>query len=285
MIRRCHLLLATLFVGLAGLVTPANAQPANSNELVVLTTTTTQDSGILRVLSDAFAKKSGLTVKAIVAGSGDILKQGARGEGDVLLTHSPEAEKLWMSDGNGTSRRLVMYNDFVVIGPDSDPAKIRGLKAVDALRRIAETKSPFVSRGDQSGTHVRELATWKRAGIDPKGQSWYRETGQGQGLTMDVASQFQAYAFTDRGTYLVHAKRLGLPVLVENDPVLYNIYHVMPVNSTKFPRVNAPAGQAFADWIVSSEGQAVIAEVGKAEYGRSLFVPAANLNEAQLLQN
>lgn len=285
MIRRCHLLLAAIFAGLAGLATPATAQPANSNELIVLTTTTTQDSGILRVLTDAFAKKSNLTVKAIVAGSGDILKQGARGEGDVLLTHSPEAEKLWMNDGNGTSRRLVMYNDFVIIGPDADPAKIRGLKAVDALRRIAETKSPFVSRGDQSGTHVRELATWKRAGIDPKGQSWYRETGQGQGLTMDVASQFQAYAFTDRGTYLVHAKRLGLPVLVENDPVLYNIYHVMPVNAAKFSRVNASAGQAFADWIVSPEGQAVIAEVGKAEYGRSLFTPAANLSEGQLLQN
>src|SRR2546426_501466 len=182
-----------------------------------LTLTTTQDSGILRVLTDAFAKKSGLTVKAIVAGSGDILKQGARGEGDVLLTHSPEAEKAWMADGNGTSRRLVMYNDFVIIGPEADPAKVKGLKAADALKRIAEIKAPFVSRGDQSGTHVRELAMWKRAGIEPKGQTWYRDTGQGQGLTMDVASQFQAYAFTDRGTYLVHAKRVGLPILVEND--------------------------------------------------------------------
>ena len=281
-----RLLVAALFVaGLTGLITPAIAQPANPNELIILTTTTTQDSGILRVLTDAFAKKSNLTVKAIVAGSGDILKQGARGEGDVLLTHSPEAEKLWMGDGNGTSRRLVMYNDFVIIGPETDPANIKGLKAADALRRIAEAKSQFVSRGDQSGTHVRELATWKRAGVDPKGQPWYRETGQGQGLTMDVASQFQAYAFTDRGTYLVHAKRIGLPVLVENDPVLYNIYHVMPVNAAKFSRVNASAGQAFADWIVSPEGQAVIAEVGKAQYGRSLFIPAANLNEAQLLQN
>src|SRR5262249_41986291 len=161
---------------------------------------------------------------------------------------------------NGTSRRLVMYNDFVIIGPAVDPAKIKGLKAVDALRRIAETKTAFVSRGDQSGTHVRELATWKRAAIEPKGQSWYRETGQGQGLTMDVASQFQAYAFTDRGTYLVHAKRIGLPILVEGDPALYNIYHVMPVNSAKFPKVNASAAQVFADWLVSPEGQGTIAE-------------------------
>jgi tungstate transport system substrate-binding protein len=264
---------------------PVTAQPVSPNELIVLTTTTTQDSGILRVLTDAFAKKAGLAVKAIVAGSGDILKQGARGEGDVLLTHSPEAEKIWMAEGNGTSRRLVMYNDFVIIGPDADPAKIKGLEAADALRHIAETKSPFVSRGDQSGTHVRELAMWKRAGIEPKGQTWYRETGQGQGITMDVASQFQAYAFTDRGTYLVHARRIGLPILVENDPALYNIYHVMAVNAAKFPKVNAPGGQSFADWLVSPEAQAVIAEFGKGQFGRSLFVPAANLREEELITN
>jgi len=270
------------FIGLAA---PVTAQPANPNELIILTTTTTQDSGILRVLTDAFAKKSGLTVKPIVAGSGDILKQGARGEGDVLLTHSPEAEKAWMAEGNGTSRRLVMYNDFVIIGPEADPAKIKGLKAADALKRIAETKTPFVSRGDQSGTHVRELAMWKRAGVEPKGQSWYRETGQGQGLTMDVASQLQGYAFTDRGTYLVHAKRIGLPILVENDSALYNIYHVMPVDAVKFPKVNAPGGEAFADWLVSPEGQGVIAEFGKAEYGRSLFMPASGMRDDQLLTN
>src|SRR5215210_7348383 len=269
----------------AGLAGPAGAQPANPNEVMVLTTTTTQDSGIMRVLTDAFAKKSGLTVKAIVAGSGDILKQGARGEGDVLLTHSPDAEKAWMAGGHGTSRRLVMYNDFVIIGPQSDPAKIKGLKAADALKRVSQVKAPFVSRGDQSGTHVRELTIWKRTGIDPKGQPWYRETGQGQGLTMDVAAQFQAYAFTDRGTYLVHAKRIGLPILVEGDPALYNIYHVMPVNAAKFPKVNAAAGQAFADWLLSSQGQAVIAEFGKAQYGRSLFVPAADKSEDQLLTN
>jgi tungstate transport system substrate-binding protein len=272
-------------VAVTGLAPAATAQPVNPQEIVILTTTTTQDSGILRILTDAFAKRSGLTVKPIVAGSGDILKQGARGEGDVLLTHSPDAEKAWMAEGNGTSRRLVMYNDFVIIGPENDPAKIRGLKASDALRRIAEAKAPFVSRGDQSGTHVRELAMWKRAGIEPKGQSWYRETGQGQGLTMDVASQFQGYAFTDRGTYLVHAKRVGLPILVENDPALYNIYHVMPVNPAKFPKVNASAGNAFEDWVLSPEGQNVIAEFGKAQYGRSLFVPAAGMSEQELLVN
>ena len=285
MIRLARSLAIAALAGLLGLAPSVNAQPVNPNELIILTTTTTQDSGILRALTDAFAKKSGLTVKPIVAGSGDILRQGARGEGDVLLTHSPAAEKAWMAEGNGTSRRLVMYNDFVIIGPEADPAKIKGLKAADALRRIADAKAPFVSRGDRSGTHVRELEMWKRAGIEPKGQPWYRETGQGQGLTMDVASQFQGYAFTDRGTYLVHARRIGLPILVENDPGLYNIYHVMPVNSAKFPKVNAAAGQAFADWLVSAEGQAMIAEFGKAQYSRSLFVPAASQREEELLLN
>lgn len=285
MARLARLLAVAALAAVIGLAAPVTAQPINPNELIILTTTTTQDSGILRVLTDAFAKKSGLAVKAIVAGSGDILKQGARGEGDVLLTHSPEAEKAWMAEGHGTSRRLVMYNDFVIIGPEADPAKVKGLKAADALRRIAETKTAFVSRGDQSGTHVRELAMWKRAGIDPKGQPWYRETGQGQGLTMDVASQFQAYAFTDRGTYLVHARRIGLPILVENDAALYNIYHVMPVNAAKFPKVNASGGQTFADWLVSPEGQGVIAEFGKAEYNRSLFIPAVNKREDELLGN
>jgi tungstate transport system substrate-binding protein len=276
--------LAALLVAVLG-SSVVLAAPSDPSELIVLTTTTTQDSGILRHLTDAFAKKSGLTVKTIVAGSGDILKQGARGEGDVVLTHSPAAEKAWMAEGNGTSRPLVMYNDFVIIGPAADPAKIKGQDAANALRRIAEAKAPFISRGDQSGTHVRELATWKRAGIDPKGQAWYRETGQGQGLTMDVACQFQGYAFTDRGTYLVHAKRIGLPILVEGDPALYNLYHVMPVNAAKFPKVNAAAAQTFADWLVSAEGQAVIAEFGKAQYGRSLFMPAANKRESDLLVN
>src|SRR5215475_14594941 len=234
MMRFVRVLAILAWATVIGFAAAAIAQPANLNEIIILTTTTTQDSGILRVLTDAFAKKSGLAVKSIVAGSGDILKQGARGEGDVLITHSPEAEKAWMAEGNGTSRWLVMYNDFVIIGPQADPAKIKGLRAAAALRRIAEAKAPFVSRGDQSGTHVREVAMWKRAGIEPTGQSWYHETGQRQGLTMHVASQSKAYALTDRGTYLARAGRIGLPVLVEDDPAMLNIYHVMPVNSAKF---------------------------------------------------
>src|SRR5262249_16329622 len=153
--------------------------------------------------------------------------------------------------GHGLSRRLVMYNDFVIIGPAEDPASIKGSRAAEGLKRIAEAKAVFVSRGDQSGTNVSELAMWRRAGINPKGQAWDHETGQGQGLTMEVAATQQGYAYTDRGTYLVFEKRLQLPILVENDPALYNIYHVMPVDPAKFPKVNAAAGQVFADYILS----------------------------------
>src|SRR5258707_15296345 len=168
MVQFARSLAVAVLVALTSLTASVTAQPVDPNELIILTTTTTQDSGILRVLTDAFAKKSGLIVKPIVAGSGDILKQGARGEGDVLLTHSPEAEKAWMAEGNGTSRRLVMYNDFVIIGPEADPGKGKGRKAPDALNRIAEIKAPFVSRGGQSGTHVRELPMRQRARMSPK---------------------------------------------------------------------------------------------------------------------
>lgn len=274
-------------VAFGGLVALASVESGNSKELVFLSTPTTRDSGILRALTDAFAKKSNLAVKLIVGSSDQILKQGSRGEGDVLLTHSPEAERAWMAEGNGTSRRLVMYRDFVIVGPANDPAKIRGLRVTDALKRISDSKAPFVSRGDQSGTHMRELAMWKQAGIEPKGQAWYRETGQGQGLTMELASQLGAYTLTDRATYqvlaLVLVRRIALRILVQNDAGLYNIYHVMPVNAAKFPRVNQSAGQAFADWIVSADGQALISRFGQKEFGRSMFVPAADKREDDLL--
>jgi tungstate transport system substrate-binding protein len=258
--------------------------PEEKKELMLLTTTTTQDSGILKAITDAFEKK-GYRVKTIVAGSGDVLKQGSQGEGDVVLSHSPKAEKEWMQQGHGVSRRMVMYNDFVLVGPPGDPAKVKGANPAEALKAIFAAKSPFISRGDKSGTHVRELDLWKKAGVEPKGEPWYTETGQGQGLTMEVASQRQGYALTDRGTYLAHEKKLGMAILVENAPALYNIYHVMPVSGEKFPRVNAKAGQAFADFLLSEEGQAVIAEFGKEKYGRSLFVPAAGKKEEEFLPN
>jgi tungstate transport system substrate-binding protein len=277
--RRRFLLLLPALVASCG----RNIEQMHSSELVLLTTTTTQDSGILDALTSTFETLHGYRVKAIVAGSGDVLKQGARGEGDVVLSHSPDSEKTWMDASNGTSRRLVMYNDFVFMGPAEDPARIAGQTAIEALRRIAAAQALFVSRGDQSGTHVRELALWKKVGLDPTGQQWYQQTGQGQGLTMDVASQKRGYALTDRGTFLVHQQRLNLRLLAENDPGLFNIYHVMPVNPAKFPKVNARGGQAFADFLISPAGQRVIEDFGRERFGRSLFVPAAGRTEEELL--
>jgi tungstate transport system substrate-binding protein len=277
-------LVALLAGALLALAHPAcGTKTAAHTELMLLTTTTTEDSGILLVLVNNFEKQTGIHVKTIIAGSGDVLKQGARGEGDVVLSHSPAAEKEWMQEGNGTSRRLVMYNDFILVGPASDPAQIKGSPAVKALQQIAVHRAPFVSRGDRSGTHIRELALWHQAGVNPQGQPWYIESGQGQGLTLDIASQQQRYALTDRGTWLVLRQRLDLQIHVENDPGLLNLYHVMPVNPVKFPRVNAQAAQAFADFLLSPTGQQLIADFGKERFGRSLFTPAAGKTEEELL--
>lgn len=261
---------------------PACRSNENNREIIVLTTTTTQDSGILDAIVKGFEKSHPNKVKAIVAGSGDVLKQAASGEGDVVLTHSPDAEKEWMAKGYGTSRRLVMYNDFLIAGPAADPAGVKGLPIDEALGKIAEHAAPFVSRGDQSGTHVRELKLWKAARLDPKGKPWYRETGQGQGLTMEVASQTGGYCLTDRGTFLVNGARLGLVALVEGDARLRNIYHVMTVDPAKFPRVNGAGGKAFADYLVSPEGQQLIGEFGKDRFARPLFQPVANMSDEQL---
>lgn len=272
----------TLLVIAAALIVFGCRSNSKRREVVLLTTTTTHDSGILAAVISDFESAHAYKVKTIVAGSGDVLKQASYGEGDVVLTHSPEAELEWMAKGYGTSRRLVMYNDFIIAGPASDPAGIKGLAPDAALTRIAERDATFVSRGDQSGTHVRELKLWSAAAIDPKGKPWYRETGQGQGLTMEVASQADGYVLTDRGTFMVHAKRLRLEVLVQSDARLRNIYHVMTVDGVKFPRINTVGGEAFADYIVSARGQRVIGEFGKHKFQRSLFHPVGHLTDETL---
>ncbi len=263
-------------------VTAATGAPANP-ELILLSTTTTRDSGLLDVLVPDFEKRTGYQLKQIIAGSGEILKLGERGEGDVLLTHSPAAEEAWMKAGHGTTRALVMHNDFVIVGPASDPAKIKGLKVSDALQKIAAVKAPFISRGDQSGTHVKELALWKAAGIDPKGLPGYQETGSGQAQNLNVASEKSAYALTDRGTYLALKKNLALEILVEKDAGLLNIYHVMTVNPAKSPKINAAGAKAFADYIVGKDAQTIIKNFGVDKFGEPLFVPDAGKTEEQVL--
>jgi tungstate transport system substrate-binding protein len=228
-----------------------------------------------------FEKKTGLSVKTISVGTGQALALAARGEADVTLAHAPAQEKKYVADGKMQNRRLVMYNDFVLIGPADDPAGIKGHKAAEALRRIAGKAAPFVSRGDKSGTHALELALWKQASVEPKG-SWYVESGQGMGQTLLVANEKKAYAITDRATFLAFQKRVTLPILVEKDRALLNIYSVMEVSPANGPRVNAAGGKAFADFMVAPETQALIKTFGVDKYGQPLFVPIAGQREEDL---
>ena len=260
---------------LAVAVTPLHAQPPASRTMILSTTTSTQDSGLLDVLVPQFERKTGYSVKTISVGTGQALALAARGEADVTLAHAPALEKKYVDEGKMLNRRLVMYNDFAIIGPEADPAKIKGEKsAVAALTRIAEAKARFVSRGDKSGTHTLELNLWKQAGITPAAP-WYIESGQGMGATLGIADDRQAYTITDRATLLAFAKRVGLKVMVEGDRPLLNIYSVMEVNPANGPRVNAAAGKAFADFMLSPETQQVIKTFGVDKYGQPLFVPIA----------
>ncbi len=258
----------------------ATPAPAQSNTVILSTTTSTQDSGLLDVLVPMFEKKSGLTVKTISVGTGQALALAARGEADVALVHAPSVERKYVEEGKMLNRRLVMYNDFVIIGPEDDPAKIKGIpRAVDALKRIADAQARFVSRGDKSGTHVLEQGLWKQAGIEPKG-AWYIESGQGMGQTLGIANDRRAYTITDRGTWLAFQKRISLPILVEKDKPLLNIYSVMEINPANGPRVNTAGGKAFADFMVAPETQAVIRVFGVDKHGQPLFVPIAGKTDA-----
>jgi len=274
--------IVALWLALAGLLAASPAALAQSHVVILSTTTSTQDSGLLDVLVPLFEKRTGLTVKTISVGTGQALVLAARGEADVTLAHAPGLERKYVEDGKMSNRRLVMYNDFVIIGPADDPARIKGLpKAVDALRRIAESQSRFVSRGDKSGTHVLEQALWAQAGVEPKG-AWYLESGQGMGQTLGIADDRRAYTLSDRGTYLAFAKRVDLPVLVEKDRPLLNIYSVMEVNPANGPRVNAVGGKAFAEFMLAPETQAVIRTFGVGKYGQPLFVPVAGKRDEDL---
>ncbi|HET6490739.1 MAG TPA: substrate-binding domain-containing protein [Syntrophales bacterium] len=268
----CLLLALAMTVSMVGV---AAAQPAQKN-IIMATTTSTQDSGLLDVLLPIFEKKTGYFVKTIAVGSGQAMAMGQKGEADVLLVHSPAAEQKFIAEGYGVNRRLVMHNDFIILGPPADPARIKGLKkASEGFKKIAGTASLFVSRGDNSGTHSKEKEIWKAAGINPSGQKWYQETGLGMGQTLGVAAEKKGYTLADRGTYLALKKGLGLDILVEGDGILLNIYHVIEVNPQKWPKVNVAGAKAFSDFMVSKETQAVIKTFGVDKYGSPLFFPDA----------
>ncbi len=253
---------------------------SGSDELILATTTSTQDSGLLDVLIPQFEKEHDYKVKTIAVGSGEALRLAGEGEADVVLAHSPKAEEDFMAAGNGESRLVVMHNDFIIVGPVDDPAGIKGAtNAGDAFKKIATAEALFLSRGDQSGTNTKELSLWTSAGIQPSG-TWYQETGQGMGATLNVASDKQGYTLSDRGTYLAQKANLGLELLVEGDKALFNQYHVIVVDPKKHSNVNAEGARAFASFITSPTVQATIAQFGVKEYGQALFIPDAGKETA-----
>ena len=232
-----------------------------------------------------FEKQTGYTVQTIAVGSGEAMKMGEEGNADVLLVHAPASEVAFMDAGNGTDRFLVMHNDFIIVGPAVDPAGIKGMtSAVDAFKAIFETGSPFITRGDDSGTHKKELALWKSAELDPQGagQAWYTETGQGMGASMTVASEKEAYILTDRATYLANKDNYQLELLVEGDNSLLNVYHVITVNQTKWPAVNYEGALAFAKFMTDPATQEVIGQFGVDKFAQPLFYPDADKTDADL---
>ncbi len=245
-----------------------------SNDLILATTTSMVDTSLLDTLLPIFEKNTGCMVKTIAVGAGRALIVGAKGEADVLLVHEPEAEKKLVDSGVVVNYRLVMHNDFVIVGPSEDPAGIRGKPCTEALKAIAGKQSVFISRGDDSGANKKELSLWKKAEIVPA-EKWYRKSGQGMGATLVISSDKKAYTLTDRGTYLAQKKNVKLEILSEGDQCLLNVYHVMQVNPEKFSRVNGPGAKAFVEFMVAPETQKIIAEFGKDKYGQSLFFPDA----------
>jgi tungstate transport system substrate-binding protein len=238
-----------------------------SGQMILATTTSTRDTGLLDTLVPAFEHTGKCSVKTVAVGSGQAIDLGARGQADVLLVHSPDAELTFMSQGHGASRLAVMHNDFVLVGPPGDPAQAAGAGGIEpALQAIAHTKSAFASRADDSGTNAKELKLWKQAGVTPAG-SWYIETGQGMGPTLTIASQKRAYTLSDRGTFLA-TKSLDSKILVQGGQALQNPYHVIVV---KHPGTNAGCAQAFSRWITSAHTQGVIGSFGKSRYGQALF--------------
>lgn len=282
--RLMRLGIVMLALALASALTlgPVAAQPSTP-ELILATTTSTQDSGLLDVLVPAFERQTGYLVKTISVGTGQAMALGERGEADVLLVHAPDSEKKWMAAGHGIDRKLVMYNDFIIVGPPSDPISLAGAKtAVEAMQKIAANGAIFVSRGDNSGTNQLELKLWKDAGFDPKGQPWYQETGQGMGAVLTVANEKEAYTITDRATYLARKATVDLTILAEGYPSFLNVYHVMVVNPEKGAHINVDGARAFSEFVIAPSTQELIATFGVDKFGQPLFFPAATMTDEQL---
>jgi len=245
--------------------------PTASLDLVLATTTSTQDSGLLDVLLPPFERESHIQVKVIAVGTGQSLAIGRRGDADVLLVHAPALEAAFMKAGYGGVRRPLMFNDFVILGPAADPARVKGSgSAAAAFSRIAASRRPFVSRGDNSGTQAKERSLWEKAGIKPTG-SWYLEAGSGMAASLRLASEKEAYILSDRGTFLSLRNQLRLVLLLEGDPGLFNLYSVITVSPKKWPKVNSAGAQALLDYLFSPTARRTIASFGQAEYGQPLF--------------
>jgi tungstate transport system substrate-binding protein len=269
-------------VAIVAVAASASARPRASGTVILSTTSSTLDSGLLDILVPVFERHTGYTVKTISVGTGQALTLAARGEADVTLAHAPALEKKYVAEGRMLNRRLVMYNDFVIAGSERDPARVRGhTSAVAALRKIAAAGARFVSRGDKSGTHLLEQALWREAGLAPAAP-WYIESGQGMGQTLTLADDRGAYTLTDRATLLAFARRSSLVVMVEGDRLLLNVYSVMEVNPANGPRVNAAGGKAFADFMLAPATQDMIRVFGVDTYGRALFVPIAGKRDEDL---
>jgi tungstate transport system substrate-binding protein len=269
--------LLTLFVFISGCSSkPTEEQTeekvVQNKDLILATTTSTQDSGLLDVILSIFEGESGYRVKTIAVGTGQALELGKKGEADVLLVHAPEAEQEIVDSGDAINRKRVMYNDFIIIGPSSDPAGIKGLNVKESFEKLSSSKVTFISRGDDSGTHKKELAIWKSINVDPSTLENYLETGQGMGPTLNVAVEKLGYVLTDRATFLSQEKNLNnLELLVESDEDLLNIYHVMQVNPEKHEKVNSEGAAAFVEFLLTDKTQQIIEEFGQEEYGQSLF--------------
>ena len=246
-----------------------------SERLIIASTTSIEASGLYEVLNPPFEKRFACQIYVIAVGTGKALEIASNGDADLVFVHNREAEEKFIKEGYGVNRREVMCNDFVIIGPPDDPAGIKGMKdAKKALKKIADRKCSFVSRGDASGTYMREINLWKKAKVVPKGK-WYLEVGQNMAATINIADQKRAYTLSDRATYLTLSSKVNLEILCEGDPELFNPYSVIAVNPAKFPNVNYLMAMSYIGWVTSQKGQKIIAEFGKDKFGQSLFVPLA----------